>query len=1628
MSRLGAGIRMQRQVRKGGAERLSLLKQSEKTSGVCSTAPSIPSEDLTEEYLHLMGDGHSITMSGMYLHLLSPQELRKYCNAVVVSHVKGVIGNKSSDNLEDARFGAIGKEICGTCKLRFPLCPGHMGHIPLRYEDGADYSPGVTLDYSIYHPLYIKECAMLCRMVCINCKQLLLDPNELAKVISDVTVDSRVNIKFIYEKYASKTFQCPHCDRLQPSYTVDPPTNSIYYQFVIQKIAQGAPVPFIPSRAYDALTTIDKSPKMRKLLGFTEFPGTTDRASPTGMVMWLIPVLPRFMRQPFKSENGCLKEHPRVAKYQSIAKSMASITKSLQDASKRVLTLKNSVTEKLRDIVNQVATTFASTFSDEELTQMIINYVSDSANLEVGSQIGANLLNTLGSIKDPNERYNAAFALVAKDPRNLIYLVWWLNPYSTSVEFLKTQMANIPLEYKLGYAASIFSKTTPAIEIRTDMPTTFVPSLYNVLSEQDITNLLILGLTDYNDVQFPPELNEIASAMNVMSNASRENYLNQLLAQRLQPSLIVLFLRKLFQQREPEQDYQTYVANIINQLPLQRKLAVLYALLQQKLRESTGVPAIRWLTTMYRTPNNVATMYKYIVNKFDIYRSMGASTIKKGKESKAKKDTTKKDTDETRRVLLSPDIDWISEVYSPVDVEFIKRTIANKYASIRHAAVDIYTTINKKMPVQARASWMGTYKYGKKNFFRRYWYNKRIGGSARFPIGPGVDQKFGEYGIPKMVKHNLYRTEIADAGNVNRLNELLRKKSITAVERGTVTYTFWEGNTYKAPPPGFRIQVGNKERGIQPDTVRRHLQDGDLIIVGRNPTIHHLSLRVHTAKIRDSFTGRLNLNTASEYNADFDGDEQNVFVPDSPEAIEEARKLMHVQNCLISGSTNKPAEAPVIDASTGSFLMTLPDRYITIDNLIWIAMSVYERTGNPVDIQSLLERGGKYNLSYLTPKVGEHDEIMRLLSTYEFESPTLTIRNGKVETSDEINYNDWMKFVNEVSSADVEYNLDEYSVPPDYEFVSRYFKIEDGKVVQRLRAPPEEALRLFRWLHNLDAAPVTELVGPLPPNFDSNSIQIRGSNVTLNEPVRYVDLQLLADIVPSIEVIVSGSTRLLLTDLLRNREIEANNIPIIANLVNAVQGNLTIIDILSRMDSFISTRTAFSMVFPPDFKYEYAGAIVTDGILRSGPLIKSTIGGSSASIQTHILHEYGNDTMGNYIDTIESVTTAYLDMTGLSLSVSSCLYGDERLQEIKDQVISRMETEISQLVPPTNEVDKITYEKILSSKLAVMPHIAKKIVELLPRDHTLRAIIDAGTKGKSDIIAQMLSVLGQMYINGRRLQPQMTNNSRCHPSVVPGSTDVSARGFCKSSLMDGPTPKEYQYHSAASRPNVLDIATGTSNIGTLNRGFYMQLADIRNRHDGTIRDDAGNIIEFRYGNDNFLRGRYGKDDKDNDGGGLLRMKIGEREILTFVNIPFEALNLSSYGSNIFKISSDPFNLNNISKILNYPEIRSKYLGKIELQKILEYITTENIPMTEQQREQLQLLNDGLAIETISNQLSGANFIRSKGIELLGYKQEVTYPYLNKSGRDIILYVDPRDIPKAHTVLKQYNYTVISHIQ
>jgi DNA-directed RNA polymerase II subunit RPB1 len=73
--------------------------------------------------------------------------------------------------------------------------------------------------------------------------------------------------------------------------------------------------------------------------------------------------------------------------------------------------------------------------------------------------------------------------------------------------------------------------------------------------------------------------------------------------------------------------------------------------------------------------------------------------------------------------------------------------------------------------------------------------------------------------------------------------------------------------------------------------VERHLQDGDFVIFNRQPSLHKMSMMGHRIRIMPYSTFRLNLSVTTPYNADFDGDEMNMHVPQTLETRAEVQPL-----------------------------------------------------------------------------------------------------------------------------------------------------------------------------------------------------------------------------------------------------------------------------------------------------------------------------------------------------------------------------------------------------------------------------------------------------------------------------------------------------------------------------------------------------------------------------------------------------------------------------------------------------------------------------------------------------------------------------------------------------------------
>ncbi|MDH3501647.1 MAG: DNA-directed RNA polymerase subunit A' [Nitrosopumilus sp.] len=223
---------------------------------------------------------------------------------------------------------------------------------------------------------------------------------------------------------------------------------------------------------------------------------------------------------------------------------------------------------------------------------------------------------------------------------------------------------------------------------------------------------------------------------------------------------------------------------------------------------------------------------------------------------------------------------------------------------------------------------------GKEGRFRGSLSGKRVDFSSRTVISPDPNLDLSEVGVPEQVAMKLTIPEIVTEWNIERMRKLV----INGPNK-------FPGVNYIVRPDGVKIRLDFVEdRSIIAETleigylVERHLADGDIVLFNRQPSLHQMSIMAHYVRVLPGKTFRLHPSVCPPYNADFDGDEMNLHVPQSEEARAEAILLMRVQDQLISPRYGGPIIGALRDFVTGAYLLTKDDTTLTVQEFSNLAM------------------------------------------------------------------------------------------------------------------------------------------------------------------------------------------------------------------------------------------------------------------------------------------------------------------------------------------------------------------------------------------------------------------------------------------------------------------------------------------------------------------------------------------------------------------------------------------------------------------------------------------------------------------------------------------------------------------
>ena len=254
---------------------------------------------------------------------------------------------------------------------------------------------------------------------------------------------------------------------------------------------------------------------------------------------------------------------------------------------------------------------------------------------------------------------------------------------------------------------------------------------------------------------------------------------------------------------------------------------------------------------------------------------------------------------------------------------------------------------------------------GKEGRFRGDLRGKRVDFSARTVISPDPSLSINEVGVPEEVAKTLTVPEKVTPWNI----EFLRKLVLNGPD-------VWPGANYVIRPDGRKISLKYVDRkavaeSLEPGyIVERHLLDGDIVLFNRQPSLHRISVMAHVVRVLPGKTFRLNLLVCPPYNADFDGDEMNLHVPQSEEARAEARLLMLVEKHILTPRYGGPIIGGLQDYISGAYLLTIKSTLLSKDK----AATILAATGylgelpEPAILKPKERWTGKQLISIFLPK------------------------------------------------------------------------------------------------------------------------------------------------------------------------------------------------------------------------------------------------------------------------------------------------------------------------------------------------------------------------------------------------------------------------------------------------------------------------------------------------------------------------------------------------------------------------------------------------------------------------------------------------------------------------------------
>ncbi|KAF2455211.1 hypothetical protein BDY21DRAFT_387027 [Lineolata rhizophorae] len=226
----------------------------------------------------------------------------------------------------------------------------------------------------------------------------------------------------------------------------------------------------------------------------------------------------------------------------------------------------------------------------------------------------------------------------------------------------------------------------------------------------------------------------------------------------------------------------------------------------------------------------------------------------------------------------------------------------------------------------------------KEGLFRQNMMGKRVNFAARSVISPDPNIETNEIGVPPVFASKLTYPEPVTSHNFYELKEAVlngpeKWPGAAAIENESGQVVSLRRKNYEerqALANQLLAPSSAKANGARNKKVHRHLVNGDLVVMNRQPTLHKPSVMAHRARVLPGEkTIRMHYANCNTYNADFDGDEMNMHFPQNELARAEAATIADTDHQYLSATAGNPLRGLIQDHVSMGVALTSRDTLFT---------------------------------------------------------------------------------------------------------------------------------------------------------------------------------------------------------------------------------------------------------------------------------------------------------------------------------------------------------------------------------------------------------------------------------------------------------------------------------------------------------------------------------------------------------------------------------------------------------------------------------------------------------------------------------------------------------------------------